>query len=131
LALLLVTVLALFGSAIYGLYAYRGLVRSLSARSAELPLASNVQQRVSDLRVTLSLAKDRQEFNFVEAGLATSDDAEAAEAAADDDAFTTMLTGDFRTQLTELIAAVNRYRSELEENPVDAASHLADDGEEK
>ena len=36
LGLLLVTVLALFGSAYYGLYAYRGLVKSLSARSAEL-----------------------------------------------------------------------------------------------
>jgi hypothetical protein len=35
LGLLLVTVLALFGSAYYGLYAYRALVRSLSARSAE------------------------------------------------------------------------------------------------
>ena len=42
LGLLLVTVLALFGSAYYGLYAYRELVRSLSARSAELPLASDV-----------------------------------------------------------------------------------------
>ena len=39
LGLLAVSVLTLFGSAYYGLYAYRGLVKSLSARSAELPLA--------------------------------------------------------------------------------------------
>jgi len=34
--LLLVTVLALFGSAYYGLYTYRALVKGLSARSTEL-----------------------------------------------------------------------------------------------
>ena len=37
LGLLAVSVLTLFGSAYYGLYAYRGLVKGLSARSAELP----------------------------------------------------------------------------------------------
>ena len=36
LGLLAVSVLTLFGSAYYGLYAYRGLVKSLSARSAEI-----------------------------------------------------------------------------------------------
>ena len=43
LGLLAVSVLTLFGSAYYGLYAYRGLVKSLSARSAELPLAERVE----------------------------------------------------------------------------------------
>jgi hypothetical protein len=62
LGLLLVTVLGLFGSAHYGLYAYRGLVKSLSARSAELPLASRIRQHVGDLRVTLSQAHDRLEL---------------------------------------------------------------------
>jgi len=62
LGLLLVTVLALFSSAYYGLYAYRSLVKGLSARSAELPLASQVLQHVSDLRVILSQAKERLEF---------------------------------------------------------------------
>ena len=59
LGLLLAAVLALFGSAQYGLYAYRGLLRSIAARSAELPLASDVRQHVSDLRVTLSQAIQR------------------------------------------------------------------------
>ena len=44
LGLLAVSVLTLFGSAYYGLYAYRGLVKSLSARSAELPLANELSQ---------------------------------------------------------------------------------------
>jgi two-component system NtrC family sensor kinase len=39
---------------IYGLYAYRGLVRSLSRRVPELPLAGTLSQRVGDLRVALS-----------------------------------------------------------------------------
>lgn len=59
LGLFLVAVLALFGSAYFGLYAYRGLVRSLSARSAELPLASDIQRHVNDLRVILSQANER------------------------------------------------------------------------
>ncbi len=129
LGLLFVTVFALFGSAIYGLYAYRELVRSLKARSAELPLASNVLQHVSDLRVTLSQANERQELSFVEAGLTTDESADAAEAVADQ--WTKMLDGHFRTQLDVLVDAVNRYRRELNESPVDAASRLADDGGER
>ncbi|HET6880766.1 MAG TPA: HAMP domain-containing sensor histidine kinase [Pirellulales bacterium] len=39
---------------IYGLYAYRALVRSLSRRVPELPLADALSQRVGDLRVALS-----------------------------------------------------------------------------
>ena len=50
LGLLAVSVLTLFGSAYYGLYAYRGLVKSLSARSAELPLANELSQYVADSR---------------------------------------------------------------------------------
>jgi hypothetical protein len=43
LGLLAATILTLFGSAYYGLYAYRGLVKSLSARSTELPLADQLR----------------------------------------------------------------------------------------
>lgn len=39
---------------IYGLYAYRALVRSLGRRVPELPLADALSQRVGDLRVALS-----------------------------------------------------------------------------
>ncbi len=51
LGLLLVIVVTLSWSGFYGLYSYRGLLKSL-ARVAELPLATELARRVSDLRVT-------------------------------------------------------------------------------
>jgi two-component system NtrC family sensor kinase len=54
LALLLVMVGTLGWGGIYGLYAYRSLVRSLGRRVPELPLADALSQRVGDLRVALS-----------------------------------------------------------------------------
>lgn len=53
-ALLLVIVGTLSASAFYGVYAYRGLVKSLSLRSRELPLATDLSGQVSNLRATLS-----------------------------------------------------------------------------
>ena len=63
LGLLAVSVLTLFGSAYYGLYAYRGLVKSLSARSAELPLADKLRDHVADLHEILSQVHDRQSLD--------------------------------------------------------------------
>ncbi len=63
LGLLAVSVLTLFGSAYYGLYAYRGLVRGLSARSSELPLANQLNQHVADLRVILSQVEERRRLD--------------------------------------------------------------------
>lgn len=59
LGLLAVSTLTLFIAAIYGLYAYRGLVKTLSARSAELPLANELSRHVGDLRVVLAQAGER------------------------------------------------------------------------
>ncbi len=53
LALLLVSVAALSGTGFQGLYAYRGLVKSLGRRAAELPLAADLNQSVGELRLTL------------------------------------------------------------------------------
>src|SRR5215471_3091904 len=58
-ALLLVIVLTLSVSSFQGTYAYRELARSISSRGAELPLATDLERDVSDLRVTLS---DLEEF---------------------------------------------------------------------
>jgi signal transduction histidine kinase len=119
LGLLLVTVLALFGSAYYGLYAYRGLVRSLSWRSAELPLASQVQTSVSNLRATLSQAQERLEWpNF---------DVDEQQP----DKQIEWLGSQYRTQFGELIDALTRYRSQLGENAADPISRLADDRNER
>ncbi len=54
LGLLLGIVITLSWSAIYGLYAYRGLVRSLSRRVEELPKSNDLNQSVTDLRVALA-----------------------------------------------------------------------------
>ena len=53
LALLLVIVAALSTGGIVGLYSYRSLVKSLSWRATELPLADDLSRQASDMRVTL------------------------------------------------------------------------------
>ncbi|NIP86259.1 MAG: hypothetical protein GTO03_12100, partial [Planctomycetales bacterium] len=54
LALLLVIfiVLAVYGTV--GIYSYRNLVRSISGRAVELPIAADLGQHVTDLRITLT-----------------------------------------------------------------------------
>ncbi len=47
----------LSGISLNGVYAYRELVRSLSVRAVELPLAGELSQGLGDLRVTLSRAR--------------------------------------------------------------------------
>jgi signal transduction histidine kinase len=118
LGLLLVTVLALFGSACYGLYAYRGLVRTVTWRSAEFPLASEVQSSVSDLRVTLSHAEERRDWpNFDEER--------------ETDRQMQWLGSQFRTQLGQLADVLARYRHQLDENVADPISRLGDDSDER
>ncbi len=53
------SVVLLFMAAMYGLYAYRGLVKSLAARSAELPVADQLSQHVGNLRVIIAQARER------------------------------------------------------------------------
>jgi len=54
LGLLLLLVVILSSGSLYSTNTYRNLVRDLSWRSAELPLASELSRQVSELRVTLS-----------------------------------------------------------------------------
>jgi len=118
LGLLLVTVLALFGSAYYGLYAYRGLVRSLAARSVELPLARKVSQHVNDLRVTLSQVEERLHLQFPLEVAPIDQEAD-------------WLGNEFRDQFGQFKDALGRYRQQLDDGPMDDASQLADDGRER
>jgi len=60
-AMLLVIVVMLAISGFRGVYAYRGLARSVSRRATELPLATVLAQHVSDLRVTLSKVRQSQD----------------------------------------------------------------------
>ncbi len=52
--LLLVILAAMATSSIHGTYAYRDLVRSISSRAAELPLATELSKQVCNLRVTVA-----------------------------------------------------------------------------
>ena len=54
LLLLLVIVVTIAFSGFRGVYAYRGLARSVRHRVKELPLASKLAQSINDLRVTTS-----------------------------------------------------------------------------
>jgi len=54
LGLLLAMVAILSSSGLYSAYAYRTLVKTLSWRVSELPLASEMSARVADMRVTLT-----------------------------------------------------------------------------
>lgn len=127
LGLLLVTVLALFGSAYYGLYAYRGLVKSLSARSAELPLASQISQNVSDLRVVLSQAKERLEFPGGGRGLINDEESESQTH------FWHMqiLRSQYHERYDELVSSLEEYRRQLDLSIDEGDPRLGDDSNER
>ena len=127
LGLLLATVLALFGSAYYGLYAYRGLVKSLSARSAELPLAGQVSQELVDLRDILSQANERA---------ALADQVREREESSSEIYFSytfdaALLSKEYQMHLDEFVDALNRYRRQLDMSGEAAARRLGDDSHER
>ena len=125
LGLLLVTVLALFGSAYYGLYNYRSLVKGLSARSAELPLASQIRQHVSDVRVILSQAEERLVFPAaVEAFPGAADELESPWDPQ-------LLRERYREELLHLVDAVDQYTRQLDQNGVESDPRLGDDTHER
>ncbi|MCH8839249.1 MAG: hypothetical protein IH831_00950, partial [Planctomycetes bacterium] len=126
---LLVTVLALFSSAYYGLYAYRSLVKGLSARSAELPLASQVLQHVSDLRVILSQAKERLEFPAAVEAISSATNELEYEIAYPWNA--QLLRERYREELLDLVDAIDQYSRQLDCNGVESDPRLGDDTHER
>jgi len=127
LGLLLVTVLALFGSAYYGLYAYRGLVKSLSARSAELPLAGQVSQNLVDLRDILSQAGER--FDLTGLQQLIPDDAQQGVEPHFWDA--QWLRQVYCERFDDFVKSLDRYRKQLEQNNFDCDPRLGDDSHER
>lgn len=71
LGLLLIILITLSVSGFSGVYAYRGLVKSLRARADELPLATALSQQVSDLRAVLLAAKPGDPEEQIEAAFKT------------------------------------------------------------
>ncbi len=71
-ALLLAVMITLTWGAFSGVYAYRGMAKSVGVRASELPLASELAGHVSDLRVTLSKTR-RLRDNWILSGDAAVD----------------------------------------------------------
>lgn len=120
LGLLAVSVLTLFGSAYYGLYAYRGLVKSISNRSAELPLADKLRDHVADLHEVLNHVYDRQNCDNGIGGPPTVAEAEAG-----------LLREDYRNKLALICLSLDNYRNCLNANRARAGDAIGDDSLEQ
>lgn len=99
LVLLAVIVFTLAGGGFLGIYAYRGLVKSLGWRLSVLPLASQLSQRVSDLRIAARTTSPLGEF------APSGDDAHRVDAG--------LTREQFRVQLSAVAEAFARYREQL------------------
>jgi two-component system, NtrC family, sensor kinase len=122
LGLLLVAVVALFGSACYGLYAYRSLVKNIAARSVELPQARRIADHVNDLRITLSQAEERLELSLSNAiydGTAPRESQEVS-----------WRGSEFNIRFTAFTNSLVGYKQLLEAASLDEASELSDDHHE-
>lgn len=135
LGLLLAAVLALFGSALYGLSAYRGLLRAVVARSAELPLATDIRQHVSDLQFTVGRMWGRHDLSDMLARAAVAADSEGV---LDVDDYTSLQSRDplalrkrYVDTLYELGDAVAAYRQQWESNGRDIKGALGDNHDEE
>jgi signal transduction histidine kinase len=118
LAVLVVMVAILASSGLYGVYTYRTVVKSLSGRVGELPLAADLGNRVSDLRVTLSELRGLRSARTAETG--REPPAEPVR----------MLREQFRTRLGEAEASLDDYREQLE-HPSQTDSPMADNQPER
>ncbi len=97
--LLAVSVCTLAGSGFLGLYAYRGLVKSLAWRLSVLPVSSQLTQRVSDLRLAARATNPLGDYGQAGARPAQVDSALTRE--------------EFRLQLQAVEASLARYREQL------------------
>ncbi|HWC88043.1 MAG TPA: HAMP domain-containing sensor histidine kinase [Pirellulales bacterium] len=105
LVLLLVIVGLLSWGGLHGLYSYRSLVRSLSRRVPELPLANRFSQDVSDLRIALSETQAPRELEL---------------SGADVSPFALHLVREeFRLKLDMAHGTLRQYRQQLEDNSED------------
>jgi signal transduction histidine kinase len=123
LGLLAVSVLTLFGSACYGLYAYRGLVKSLSARSSELPLANKLRDHVADLHEVISKVQDRQSLDEM---FRDETDVEPMEWGAHD-----LLRQEYSERLAQFCQTLEHYRAQLDSNRERMEVAIGDDRYER
>ena len=102
LGLLLFLVVTLWGSGLYTTYAYRSLVKSLSRRAVELPLAAELSRQVGACRMRLS------EFHGLRARRWPSTESDLAPVQV------LAIRDQFRRDLKQVEETLSRYRAELE-----------------
>jgi len=116
-ALLVAILVTLSASGMYGLYAYRGLVKSLSGRSTELPVAADLGQLVGDLRVILSSVRSHHDLS------ASFDDQTRL-----DNGF---LREQFRMTLQAIEEKLAQYRQILDHNVYRSFRRIREDRQER
>jgi signal transduction histidine kinase len=127
LGLLAASILTLFGSAYYGLYAYRGLVKSLSARSTELPLADQLRDCLAEIHEILSQVDDQQRYDSIATGeLATNNATDQTVWNADG-----MLREKCRNQFDLFCQTLEQYRTQLDTNRQHIETDIGDDTYER
>ncbi len=127
LGLLAVSFLTLFGSAYYGLYAYRGLVKSLSARATELPLADQLRDCLVEIHEILSQVEDQQRFDQIASGALNSTSA-TDQTVWDADG---ILRQKYRYQFDLFFQTLKEYRRQLDANRQHTESDIGDDTYER
>lgn len=130
LGLLAASTLILFGTALYGLYAYRGLVRTLSARSTELPLANELSQHVADLRVLLGTTRERIASRRT-CALELPTSLHAAATGKSDPWELPLLRQEFQAQFERFCGTLAEYRRRLDQNSDPRQGSIADDRRER
>jgi two-component system, NtrC family, sensor kinase len=118
LGLLIVIVAILSSGGLYTTYTYRTVVKSLSGRVGELPLAAELSNQVSNLRVTLSELRGLRSAGFPESG---------------HDLIPLrirMVREQFRSQLSEADETLDDYCEQLERS-LQADRLMADDQPER
>jgi two-component system, NtrC family, sensor kinase len=121
LGLLLLLVAILSSSGLYAGHAYRGLVKNLSWRAEELPLAAKLSRQVGYLGRTLSNLKTRKSVGFpdsVSGGLSTP-------------VWAFEVREDFRMQLAGIEETIREYGRLLKPRVLRGGSSIADDQRER
>jgi signal transduction histidine kinase len=137
--LLAASTVVLFSAAHYGLYAYRGLVKTLSARAAELPLANELSQHVADLRVVLGKARERslalrqQEDSLFAPPYPFDGDGSSpnGNGRAEDPYDLKLLCYEYRGQFDRFSEALGRYQDKLDANRETDGARIGGDEPER
>ncbi len=111
LGLLVLVVAILASSGLIATYAYRSLVASLSWRVMELPVAAQLSQRVSDLRITLSELQGMRKLGELQPG--TFPDAPRSQ----EPSRVLWIRAQFSADLGRLESTLADYRAQLENEP--------------